>query len=700
LSILHGEQASDRADTIVRVFHMKLEELLKDIQSKKIFGETLAILYSIEFQKRGLPHVHILLWLDKKQYEITPDIIDTWISAEIPNPYEDPLGYTLIAEHMIHGPCGEKNESSPCMRKGKCSKYYPKEFQNESNFTNNGFTQYRRRDTNIYIRRDNHNLDNRWVVPHNLYLIKKYQAHINVEYVNKSKLLKYLCKYVNKGPDKATIIFEHIKKGDNENTDKEKKDIDEIKEYLDCRYICELDAIWRLLGFEIHYHWPPVERLPVHLPLQNIVKLHKNTRLKNIIEDPKYKSTKLTQWFEANNLYENARNVTYCDFPKFWTWNTTKKKWVKREQGLKIGRLYYVNPIEGERFYLRMLLMIIKGATSYEDIKTFNGIIYHTFKETCAARGLLKEDNEWYKTFDEATHWATALQLRYLFTTILLFTDLQDERKFYEIYWKKMVDDIHHKLISKYEPIIYMPTESELQEKLLEELQNIFAKNGVSICTYNLPEISSNYTPNDNNQLIQEELNYDQQSLEIEATKLYSQLNIDQKNAFHEIINSVVNGKSNFFFVSGHGGTGKTFLWNCIISFLRARRKIVLTVASSGVASLLLPNGRTTHSRFKIPIDIDELSVCEIKRGTKLAQLLTHTDLIIWDEALMTNRQCFEALDRTLKDILSEKQSKLLDIPFGGKVVVLGGDPKQILPVIENASKSQIINASILRSYL
>src|SRR5688572_8068956 len=87
LSILQGEQASDRADTIVHVFHMKLEELLKDMQSKKIFGEILAILYSVEFQKRGLPHVHILLWLDKKQYEITAYIIDTWISVEISNPY-------------------------------------------------------------------------------------------------------------------------------------------------------------------------------------------------------------------------------------------------------------------------------------------------------------------------------------------------------------------------------------------------------------------------------------------------------------------------------------------------------------------------------------------------------------------------------------------------------------------------------------
>ena len=66
----------------------------------------------------------------------------------------------------------------------------------------------------------------------------------------------------------------------------------------------------------------------------------------------------------------------------------------------------------------------------------------------------------------------------------------------------------------------------------------------------------------------------------------------------------------------------------------------------------------------------------------------------------MTNKQCFEALDRSLRDILSETNEKASDIPFGGKAVVLGGDPKQILPVIENGSKSQIINASIVRSYL
>jgi len=382
-------------------------------------------------------------------------------------------------------------------------------------------------------------------------------------------------------------------------------------------------------------------------------------------------------------------------FHNIWRWDESNRKWIKRQHGFKIGRLYYVNPTEGERFYLRMLLMIVKGATDYEEIRTYNGTVYQTFKEACAARGLLNDDNEWYNTFDEAANWATASQLRYLFTTILLYCNLQDERKFYEKNWRKMIDDIERQLIDRYYPVTYCPTEVELQDLLLEDLELILAKNGVTINNYNLPQRSLQYRSNMSNHLIQEELDYNIHYLEEQATKFYQQLNKDQKEAFHSIVNSVINKEPNFFFISGHGGTGKTFLWNTIVSYLRAKRKIVLTVATSGVASLLLPNGRTAHSRFRIPIDIDELSICDIKRGTKIAELLTQTDLIIWDEALMTNRQCFEALDRSLRDILSEKDTKALDIPFGGKVVVLGGDPKQILPVIENASKSQIISASI-----
>jgi uncharacterized protein YnzC (UPF0291/DUF896 family) len=99
LAILPGEQANDRPDIIVRVFRIKLEQLLQDICLGKIFIPTLALLYSIEFQKRELPHVHILVWIDKNGNKITPKMIDKWISADIPHPSEDPLGYILISEH-------------------------------------------------------------------------------------------------------------------------------------------------------------------------------------------------------------------------------------------------------------------------------------------------------------------------------------------------------------------------------------------------------------------------------------------------------------------------------------------------------------------------------------------------------------------------------------------------------------------------
>ena len=123
-------------------------------------------------------------------------------------------------------------------------------------------------------------------------------------------------------------------------------------------------------------------------------------------------------------------------------------------------------------------------------------------------------------------------------------------------------------------------------------------------------------------------------------------------------------------------------------------------MASSRVDSLLLPGGRTTHSRFKIPIVIDESSVCNIKRETFLADLIAHSSLIIWDEALMTHRHCFESLDPSMHDILGETDSSCFNSLFGGKTMVLGGDFRQVLPMVEGGSRLDTIDASITNSYL
>ncbi|GJV64925.1 DNA helicase [Tanacetum coccineum] len=139
----------------------------------------------------------------------------------------------------------------------------------------------------------------------------------------------------------------------------------------------------------------------------------------------------------------------------------------------------------------------------------------------------------------------------------------------------------------------------------------------------------------------------------------------------------------------------ETFLWRTIISSLRSHGKIVLAVASSGIASLLLLAGSTTHSRFKLPLELTDKSLCRAKKKSQLGNLLVETDLIIWDEAPMNDKLYFETLNRTLRDIMGAP-----NVVFGGKTVVLGGDFRQTQPVKKGASKEELIAASITKSHL
>ncbi|XP_072054895.1 uncharacterized protein [Arachis hypogaea] len=158
---------------------------------------------------------------------------------------------------------------------------------------------------------------------------------------------------------------------------------------------------------------------------------------------------------------------------------------------------------------------------------------------------------------------------------------------------------------------------------------------------------------------------------------------------------------SKLFFLYGQGGCGKTFLWSTISYSIRSKGGIILNVASSGIAALLLPNGRTAHSRFKIPLAINEDSLCSIEQGSPFARLISKAKLIIWDEApMIISKYCYEALDICLRDILRCSDSYNAHLPFGGKVVVLGGDFRQILPVIPRGSRQDIIQSSINSSYL
>ncbi|XP_013589401.1 PREDICTED: uncharacterized protein LOC106297775 [Brassica oleracea var. oleracea] len=565
-----GESPNDRPDIECRVFKMKLDQLLKDFKKGIFFKPYTAAVHRIEFQKGGPPHAHILLWFGNSSRTPSADEVDAIISAELPDKEKDPEAYALVTKHMIHGPCGVMNPKSPCMDKNVCMKKFPRPYNDNTSVDKSGYILYRRhRNENATVVKNGSTLDNNFVVPHNIDLLKKYEAHINVEWCNRTSAVKYLFKYITKGVDRATTV---IKKGNTASTSdatasggsKEGviKHRNEIQEYIDARYLSACESMWRTSALYIHKRKQSVEKLIIHLEGEHNISVKETDNLGRVIRKP---------------------------------------VWSERKRGRAIGRIVAVHPSAGDRYYLRILINKIKGPRSYDELKTYNDVKYPDFKSVSYARRYLDNDVEW-----------------------------------------------------------------------LESMRGLW----------------------------NQELDYDVAEETLRHDMQFNKLNPDQRAIYEAVLDSVDKKDGKLFFVYGAGGTGKTFLYQTIISRIRSRKHIVLPVASSGIAALLLPNGRTAHSRFNIPLKLSEDKLCNIKPGTILAELIEKTNLIIWDEAPMTHKHAFEALDKTLRDIMSKRNPFTKEQTFGGKTVLLGGDFRQILPVVPQGNRADTVLASISHSYL
>ncbi|XP_076944394.1 uncharacterized protein LOC143615019 [Bidens hawaiensis] len=334
---------------------------------------------------------------------------------------------------------------------------------------------------------------------------------------------------------------------------------------------------------------------------------------------------------------------------------------------------------------------------SFAEIRTVSGVTHTTYRSACESLGLIGNDLEWLSTFTEASAWATSSELRSLFATMLLFCDIANPPVFWQENWEKMSDDIRLRIHKEGQQCGGSINDCDLQQYVLYEIELLLNSSTPSktLRDFGLPMPSDSILASLKNRLLMEEKPYDRVALSAEHSKLRAQLNSEQLQVYERVMHSENTNSQLLLSVYGHGGTGKTFLWTTIISALRSKGKVVLAVASSGIASLLLPAGRTAHSRFKIPLELTERSTCDIKKRTQLSILLAETSLIIWDEAPMSDRKCFESLDRTLRDLFEERGK-----PFGGKSILLGGDFRQTLPVIGKASRSDIINSTLPRSHL
>ncbi|KAK7315487.1 hypothetical protein VNO77_34037 [Canavalia gladiata] len=692
----YGLNAEDRPDLLCRVFKIKLDELIREIKHGNVFGKVVSVVYTIEFQKRGLPHAHILVFLHSTSKYLTPDQIDSIICAQIPDEKVEPELRKIVETLMIHGPYGAQNRKSPCMHNGKCIRYFPKKYVQKTTIDNDGYPLYRRQDNGRTVQKDKASVDNKYVVPYNKYLLLKYNEHINVEWCNQSRSIKYLFKYVNKGHDRVTTSFyQNGQSCSKENT------VDEIKLYYDCRYLSSCEAVWRIFSYDIHYREPSVERLSFHLPDQHVVVFQDDDTLDDIANRPSSITTKFLAWMEANKKYDEGRTLTYAEFPTKFVWKQFDHEWTIRKRGFSIGRLYFVPPGSGELYYLRLVLNRARGVQSYRDIRTVNDITYATFKDACYSLGLLDDDKEYIDAIKQASQWGIAFFLRKLFVTLLISNQIERP----EIVWNSTCIYLSDNLLYRQRQRMQQPdlqlTDAETYNLALYEIQKLLESNNRTLSEYpSMPQPEIEFVSDFNNRLIMDELQYDKEKLARDHLSFLTKMTDEQMNIYNKIMESVDVGKSKIFFVYGYGGTGKTFLWKSISARIRSKGDIVLTVASSGIAALLLPGGMTTHSRFAIPIMVTEDSACNIKQGSPLAELIIKAKLIIWDEAPMTHKYCFEAVDRTFRDILRFSNPHSYSKPFGGKVIVFGGDFRQILPVIPKGSRQDVVHASINSSYL
>ncbi|CAF5003071.1 unnamed protein product, partial [Rotaria sp. Silwood1] len=505
----------------------------------------------------------------------------------------------------------------------------------------------------------------------------KYNAHINVEICATVKSIKYLFKYIYKGHDCANIKLQRpVQEG--AAVAQATLEWDEIKAHLDARYVSAPEAAWRLFEFPLHDKSHTIIRLAVHLPNQQPVYFAEGNE-RQAVERAATKDTTLTAWFKLNSKNPDARQYLYHDIPQHFVFERNGT-WKRRLQGENvIGRMYSISPSDVERYHLRLLLLHTPGACSFDDLKTVDDQVCQTFMEVAKRRGLLRDDTEYERCMAEAVMFQMPQQLRTLFCVILLYCNPTKSIDLWNSCKAHMAEDfMQHVDAQTAEAMAFCAIEGKLKER------------GRSCSDCGIPSPTSvpySFEPKIINK--EEELRIGQE--------MYTMLNQDQRSAADDILathrkESTTIGSC--FFIDGPGGTGKTYLYNTLCHLFMGEGVHVMTVAWAGIAASLLPEGRTVHSRFKLPVPILETSTSSIRPNSKEAEEIRKTEVIICDEAPMAPSYALKAVDILLRDIMN------INVSFGGKIMILGGDFRQVLPVIRFASRSELVAASLKSSDL
>ena len=150
-------------------------------------------------------------------------------------------------------------------------------------------------------------------------------------------------------------------------------------------------------------------------------------------------------WFIANKKYPEARELTYAEFPTKFVWKSGTREWVPRKRGFAIGGIAHIQPSGDELYFLRVLLNWVRGPTSYEDIKTVDGVLYDTYEDACYALGLMDDDKEFIEAIKDCSDNSSATYARKLFARMLVSKTISQPHVVWEATWEYLTDDILYK---------------------------------------------------------------------------------------------------------------------------------------------------------------------------------------------------------------------------------------------------------------
>ena len=343
----------------------------------------------------------------------------------------------------------------------------------------------------------------------------------------------------------------------------------------------------------MHGHSPPVERLQLHLPDQQMLVFDATDDIAaQMAQDSLARGTTLTAFFDACQRWPDIlRDVIYPEAPKYLTWNKRNRRWGIRQRGGTIGRVYFAGPQAGERYYLRLLLYKVPCPTSFEHLRTVDGTVFPTYRAACIALGLLDDDSDLETCLEQAALMASGSGMRRLFVIILMESEPSDPERLWSNHWEALSDDLIPVLRDKYrrDPA----TGEERKSLALCMLRDLLDERGKKLDDFGLPAPSINFNTSAEGRVILEETSYDTTELaRVGSTNLES-ANNEQRAIIQRILLAARQLTPTVFFLDGPGGCGKTFVENTVAAVLRGEGEVVLMVGSSGICAILLKGGRT-----------------------------------------------------------------------------------------------------------